>query len=216
MTCAVVLCKTITVNALESKEVVPNEAVEAIIFIVTCVTAIISKKRTTFYAIVGVSFTFGQFEEHDIFTQLFDRTTIPSENHEVKANGSVTFICPGVNENTKVELLEWQSQTKLKVVLRYKPSTGVSVDGDWKDRAVLNKDYSVTINKVNLTDSGEYTCAINHRLIPEVIHKFYVIDIPDAPGRPLIIHFTSRTVNLSWASPKYTNRTLITHYTVII
>lgn len=39
-------------------------------------------------------------------------------------------------------------------------------------------------------------------------------DVPDPPGRPLIMGFTSRSVNLSWAPSKDTHHSPITHYII--
>ena len=43
-----------------------------------------------------------------------------------------------------------------------------------------------------------------------------VADVPDAPGRPLVTGFTSRSIDLSWAKPrKQSEEAPITGYSIV-
>lgn len=64
-------------------------------------------------------------------------------------------------------------------------------------RSLNPKNFSLHFNPVKLIDSGEYICTINDN--PSEPIDLLIQDIPEAPGRPMITGFTSRSVNLSWA-----------------
>ena len=51
-------------------------------------------------------------------------------------------------------------------------------------------------------------------LIPFLYLAF--ADVPDAPGRPLVTGFTSRSIDLSWAKPrKQSKEAPITGYSIV-
>lgn len=64
-------------------------------------------------------------------------------------------------------------------------------------RSLSPKNFSLHFNPVKLIDSGEYICTINDK--PGEPIDLLVQDVPEAPSRPMITGFTSRSVNLSWA-----------------
>ena len=44
----------------------------------------------------------------------------------------------------------------------------------------------------------------------------FLADVPDAPGRPLVTGFTSRSIDLSWAKPrKQSKEAPITGYSIV-
>ena len=45
---------------------------------------------------------------------------------------------------------------------------------------------------------------------------FSISGVPEAPGRPLSLAFTSRSVNLSWAPPFNADQVRVTHYVIQI
>lgn len=47
-----------------------------------------------------------------------------------------------------------------------------------------------------------------------LIFCLYFIDVPDAPERPLITSFTSRSMNLSWAHSQEPRNAPVTHFLV--
>ncbi|XP_060536953.1 tyrosine-protein phosphatase 99A isoform X2 [Cylas formicarius] len=163
-------------------------------------------------ALVGLMWTFAQDDTHPRFYDIPSKT----EHYKTYAKQNISFRCPGANENTLVEQLEWYSHSKHKKVLEYRKNAGITVYTDWLHRVTLDKDYGLIFNPAKSTDTGDYVCLINHRILPDVLIRFSVIDVPDPPGRPLITFFSSRAANLSWAPPKYTNYSNITHYTVMI
>ncbi|KAF7269541.1 hypothetical protein GWI33_017433 [Rhynchophorus ferrugineus] len=178
----------------------------------TLIISVISSK-TLLFGISGVFFTFAQVD--DTLPRFFDIQP-KTEYYKTYAKNNFTFRCPGANENTLVEYLEWHSESKHKKVLEFQKDAGITYYNEWKDRVTMDKDYGLIFHNVTSADSGDYICLINHRLLPDVMLRFTVIDVPDPPGRPLITFFTSRAANLSWAPPKGTNLSQITHYTVVI
>lgn len=40
------------------------------------------------------------------------------------------------------------------------------------------------------------------RFFLDNINNFFIPDVPDPPGRPLVTGFTSRSVDLTWAKPR--------------
>ncbi|XP_066247286.1 tyrosine-protein phosphatase 99A isoform X2 [Euwallacea similis] len=178
----------------------------------TLLLSVISSKP--FYlGLSGAYYTFAQVDE-DI--PRFYETPMKAEYYTAHAKENFTFRCPGANESTLVQYLEWHSESKHKKVLEYHKDAGTTLYHEWKDRVTMDKDYRLVFMNVTSADSGDYICLINHRLLPDVMFRFTVIDVPDPPGRPLITFFSSVAANLSWAPPKGTNNGLITHYTVVI
>ncbi|GBL79853.1 hypothetical protein AVEN_28919-1 [Araneus ventricosus] len=68
------------------------------------------------------------------------------------------------------------------------------------------------LRNVVYSDSADYQCQINdeHRASLRLL----VQDVPDPPGMPLIISFTSRSVNLSWAPSIDNHHSPILHYLI--
>lgn len=48
------------------------------------------------------------------------------------------------------------------------------------------------------------------------IHFLFIVDVPDAPGKPLVMGFTSRSVNLSWTPPLNVHNSPIVNYIIHI
>ena len=69
-------------------------------------------------------------------------------------------------------------------------------------------------NPVLATDTAEYVCLINEQHSPESIIELIVQDLPDPPERPMLISFTSRSVNLSWAHSQDTKKAPVTDFII--
>ena len=52
------------------------------------------------------------------------------------------------------------------------------------------------------------------RIFQNLKFRIYILDIPDPPGKPLVMGFTSRSVNLSWAPPLSAHNSPISHYLI--
>lgn len=79
-------------------------------------------------------------------------------------------------------------------------------------RSLNPKNFSLQFNPVKLIDNGEYICTINDN--PSAPIDLLVQDTPDAPGRPMITGFTSRSVNLSWAQAQDPKNAPVTDFTL--
>ncbi|KAF0309910.1 Protein sidekick-1 [Amphibalanus amphitrite] len=74
--------------------------------------------------------------------------------------------------------------------------------------------YALLIDATRASDTGDYFCLVNSRQQPKGAVRLEVKDAPDAPGRPLIQSFSSRTVNISWTHPRRTNFSPVLHYLI--
>ncbi|KAF8785289.1 Tyrosine-protein phosphatase 99A like protein [Argiope bruennichi] len=68
------------------------------------------------------------------------------------------------------------------------------------------------LRNVVYSDSADYQCQINDEQRASI--RLLVQDVPDPPGMPLIISFTSRSVNLSWAPSIDNHHSPILHYVI--
>ncbi|CAO1427366.1 unnamed protein product [Diamesa hyperborea] len=125
--------------------------------------------------------------------RIFDEENIPVKKIIAIAGKNLTLPCPGVNEQSLIDTLTWKTtQTIVKHI------NGMPMMQNQRI-SLLADNYSLFFNKTKSSDTGEYTCLINDRHSPESIIDLLIQDVPDPPERPLIISFTSRYVNISWA-----------------
>lgn len=151
----------------------------------------------------------------------------PLKKIVARAGTNLTLPCPdafGEKAATKIEKLTWKSSQTIIKFINGRPleqnqrvSTSLSIcrKGHFYQlqsvlfstlsrkiktffqRSLNPKNFSLHFNPVKLIDSGEYICTINDK--PSEPVDLLVQDIPEAPGRPMITGFTSRSVSLSWA-----------------
>ncbi|XP_063928096.1 tyrosine-protein phosphatase 99A isoform X2 [Zophobas morio] len=145
--------------------------------------------------------------------RIFDVTNLPVQSIIIKSGDNKSLACPGVNEHSLVLALEWLSLSHhVKLVEFMSDSTTV---WDNQHRITLLQDtFGLSFHPAIAEDSGDYVCLVNSRPKPDGIVRLIVQDVPDAPGRPLIVSFTSRSVNLSWAPSQDTHHSPVTHYII--
>ncbi|CRK87824.1 CLUMA_CG001612, isoform A [Clunio marinus] len=138
--------------------------------------------------------------------------TLESDKRPVKkvvarAGTNLTLPCAGVvgeKSVVKIEKLTWKSsQTIIKFI------NGRPLEQNQR-RSLHPKNFSLHFNPVKLIDSGEYICWINDN--PSHPIDLLVQDVPEAPSRPMITGFTSRSVNLSWAQVQDPKNAPVTNF----
>ncbi|XP_043479627.1 tyrosine-protein phosphatase 99A isoform X2 [Leptopilina heterotoma] len=145
--------------------------------------------------------------------RIFDVTNPPIRDIIVEAGKNVTLDCPGVTEQSLISTLEWRANSVL-IVEYSSSSTTVS---NHRDRvSFFPKNFTLLFHPVASTDSGDYQCIVNNRKTPETILRIIVQDVPDAPERPMVKSFTSRSVELSWAPSANFHNNPISHYVVYV
>merc|ERR1719232_845756 len=76
--------------------------------------------------------------------------------------------------------------------------------------------FSLNIKPAATGDSGTYFCLVNGKPEPFSAYTLAVQDVPSTPGKPLIMKFDSRSVELSWSPPLHVHFSEISHYIIHI
>ncbi|XP_054721502.1 tyrosine-protein phosphatase 99A-like [Uloborus diversus] len=133
----------------------------------------------------------------------------PPEPVFVRAGANVTLPCTGGIESTPVRSLFWWKDYR-KIVEVHDEQTTV-----WEAEPHLNLlGEALFLRNVVYSDSADYQCQINGEQRSAL--RLLVQDVPDPPGMPLILTFTSRSVNLSWAPSIDNHHSFILHYIIHI
>ncbi|XP_058130396.1 protein sidekick-2-like [Anopheles ziemanni] len=141
-------------------------------------------------------------------TRIFDIENIPVVKYVAVAGRNVTISCPGVNEHSLIDTLIWKTTQTVAEYVNGLPLVN-------NPRITLLPDnFSLHISPTSSADTAEYTCLFNDRHSPEAIADLLVQDVPDPPGRPLVVSFTSRSVDLSWAHSQDARNAPVTNFII--
>lgn len=89
----------------------------------------------------------------------------------VEAGKNVTLNCPGVTENSLILMLEWRVNSMQ--LLEY--SSNTTIVWNHQNRVSLSlKNYALQFHPVTAQDTGEYTCLVNSRSMPEAVISLIV------------------------------------------
>ncbi|XP_040154808.1 protein sidekick-2-like [Anopheles arabiensis] len=141
-------------------------------------------------------------------TRIFDIENIPVVKYVAVAGRNVTISCPGVNEHSLIDTLIWKTTQTVAEYVNGSPLVN-------NPRiTLLPGNFSLHISPTSSADTAEYTCLFNDRHSPEAIADLLVQDVPDPPGRPLVVSFTSRSVDLSWAHSQDARNAPVTNFII--
>ncbi|XP_058837647.1 contactin-1-like [Topomyia yanbarensis] len=133
---------------------------------------------------------------------------IPTVKQVAVAGRNVTLACPGVSEHSLVDRLVWRTTRIIAEYVSGRPLV------DNQRITLLPDNFSLHFSPAFASDTAEYSCLVNDRHSPEALVDLLVQDVPDPPGRPMVISFTSRSVDLSWANSQDARSTPITNFII--
>ncbi|XP_015928066.1 putative receptor-type tyrosine-protein phosphatase mosPTP-1 isoform X2 [Parasteatoda tepidariorum] len=129
----------------------------------------------------------------------------PPEPVFVRAGANVSLPC-SPNEGPIRTLTWWKDYRKIVEV--HDEQTVL-----WEAEPHVNLlSDALYLQNVVYADSADYQCQINDEQRASL--RLLVQDVPDPPGMPLIMSFTSRSVNLSWAPSIDNHHSSIIHYII--
>ncbi|XP_025835596.1 protein sidekick-2-like isoform X2 [Agrilus planipennis] len=153
----------------------------------------------------------------NIFLSNIDLTDVPIESYVVQAGDNTSFPCTGTTEYSLVTELEWRFFTKTQNIKIIEYAKGNTIVAYKQHRISLqSKTHALNFKPIIAQDTGNYICLVNNRPRPDGVLQLIVQDRPDPPGRPLVMGFTSRYVNLSWAAPSDVHFSNVLYYVILI
>ncbi|XP_076362408.1 putative receptor-type tyrosine-protein phosphatase mosPTP-1 isoform X1 [Tachypleus tridentatus] len=129
----------------------------------------------------------------------------------VRAGSNVSLPCHPAEDSSNILQVEWWKEDKRIVEMREEKMTVWEAE---PEVSILPDSYALHFRLVTYRVSGEYQCIVNGKGEKNGILRLFVQDIPDRTGMPLIMGFTSRSVNLSWAPSVDNHFSPIIHYII--
>lgn len=152
----------------------------------------------------------------------FDMDSIRTESMVDLVNSHVKMPC----DSSKLHLkkLEWRcrgcfsiSSTKeTRIAILENDSTLTLIYPDRFSIVRESKGFGLSVKPTLTEDSGIYFCLVNGREEPFSAFRLAIQDVPSTPGKPLIMKFDSRSVELSWSPPLHQHHSAISHYIIHI
>ncbi|XP_054161930.1 tyrosine-protein phosphatase 99A-like isoform X2 [Oppia nitens] len=134
------------------------------------------------------------------------------DNHKVyiRKGGNGTLPCEPALQSHKIYNLQWFKEDKKIVEIE---SERIVYWNLGENAAFVPESGSIAFKFVSFGDSGEYQCIVNSKKDNGLV-RLFVQDAPDPPGKPLVMAFTSRSVNLSWAPSFDTHHSPVLNYII--
>ncbi|XP_074603401.1 putative receptor-type tyrosine-protein phosphatase mosPTP-1 isoform X2 [Brevipalpus obovatus] len=124
----------------------------------------------------------------------------------VRRNHNATLFCNPAkrfesNTTDQNRRVEWFKEDRKFVEVKNGAATLLKVDNR---TSFLPLSSSLYFRGAQFDDEGEYTCIVNGVKTPDSVIRLLVQDVPDTPGQPIVMGFTSRSINISWP-PSFNN-----------
>ncbi|UXI20835.1 hypothetical protein NH340_JMT06778 [Sarcoptes scabiei] len=107
-----------------------------------------------------------------------------------RRGSNATIVCEPAFSATKIYSIQW-----------------------FKDERKVVETGALLLRSVTFLDSGDYLCLVNNKR-ENGMARLLVQDVPDPPGKPFIMSFTSRSVNLSWAPSINSHNSPVLNYII--
>ncbi|XP_015791825.1 tyrosine-protein phosphatase 99A isoform X1 [Tetranychus urticae] len=136
------------------------------------------------------------------------------ETHEIIIrrghNGSIP--CLPVQRSSKIDKLEWWKEDKK--IAEIKESRMTLWTAEDLHVAFLPETGGLYFRSAQYQDDGEYSCIVNEKKTADGNVRLYIQDVPDMPGQPIVMGFTSRSINVSWPPSLNNHNSPILYYIV--
>ncbi|XP_046912035.2 protein tyrosine phosphatase 99A isoform X4 [Dermatophagoides farinae] len=137
----------------------------------------------------------GQLEFHNIYT---------------RRGSNATIACEPASRATKIYNIQWFKDERKVVEIENQRIINWQV-GDHV--SFVPETGALLLRSVSFRDSGDYLCLVNNKRENGQV-RLMVQDVPDPPGKPFIMSFTSRSVNLSWAPSFNSHNSPVLNYII--
>ncbi|XP_054721980.1 neural cell adhesion molecule L1.1-like [Uloborus diversus] len=133
------------------------------------------------------------------------------QNEYVRTGNNATVFCQPAADIENINRIVWYKEDRK--IIEYINGRRSYWDAG-PHVSLLPHNNALYFRRVTYQDSGEYYCEVNNKRTRSSLARLLVQDIPDPGGMPLIMGFTSRSVNLSWAPSTDNHNSPILHYII--